>query len=371
MRIGYFSADFREHAVSHLLAGLIEHHDRSRFEVTGFAFGREGNDAMTARLAAAFDAFVDVRTRSDSDVALLARELEIDVAVDLMGYTQEARPNIFAHRAAPVQVGFLGYPGTMGAPCFDYLVADATLIPGAGRQHYAEAIAYLPHSYQPNDRTRRIADRTPGRDELGLAGAGFVFCCFNNGYKILPATFDRWMRILGRVDGSVLWLLEDNEPAKQNLRREALRRGIRADRLVFAPLMPMPEHLARHRAADLFLDTWPYNAHTTASDALWAGLPVLTFPGDAFASRVAASLLYAAGLPELVADTAERYESLAAELATDPGRLAEIRRRLARNRDSAPLFDIRRYATHIEAAFTAMFERNQAGLPPAHHFVPV
>jgi len=357
IRIGYFSADLHEHAVSHLIAGLIERHDRSRFEVAAFSFGRDRNDGMSRRLSAAFDEVIDVRARSDSDVAMLARAMEIDVAVDLMGFTQDARTNIFAHRAAPIQVNFLGYPGTMGAEYIDYLIADTTLIPETQRQHYAEAIAYLPHSYQPNDAARRIADRAFSREELGLAQADFVFCCFNNGYKITPGTFDRWMRILGRVAGSVLWLLEDNALATRNLRKEAVRRGVSADRLVFAQLVPLPEHLARHRAADLFLDTLPYNAHTTASDALWTGLPVLTCPGETFAGRVAASLLNAVQLPELIARTTEEYESLAIDLATRRDRLNEVRQKLVRNLRTTPLFDIQLFARHIEDAYAQMHER--------------
>ena len=362
IRIGYFSADFREHACARLFVGLFERHDRSRFEAIAFSFGSATNDAMRQRLSAAVDEFIDVRTRSDSDVALLARERRIDIAVDLMGYTQEARTGIFALRAAPIQVNFLGYPGTMGAGFMDYLIADATLIPQSRRQNFAEAIAYLPGSYQPNDDRRQSPERIFSREELGLAPDDFVFCCFNNNYKITPSTFDSWMRILEHVDGSVLWLLEDNELATRNLRREATRRGVSADRLVFAPLVPQAEHLARHRAADLFLDTLPYNAHTTASDALWAGLPVLTCLGETFAGRVAASLLAAVRLPELVTRTPEQYERLAIELATNPEKLTRITEALVANRRTTPLFDTRSFAQHIEAAYTVMYERYHAGL---------
>ena len=369
IRIGYFSADFREHACARLFVGLFERHDRSRFEVTAFSFGPDTNDAMRQRVSAAVDEFIDVRARSDSDVALLARARRIDVAVDLMGFTQEARTNIFALRAAPIQVNFLGYPGTMGAGFMDYLVADATLIPQTSRQHFAEAVAYLPGSYQPNDDRRQSPERAFGREELGLAAADFVFCCFNNNYKITPRTFDSWMRILDEVDGSVLWLLEDNELATRNLRHEATRRGVSADRLVFAPLVPQAEHLARHRAADLFLDTLPYNAHTTASDALWAGLPVLTCRGETFAGRVAASLLTAVRLPELVTSTAEQYERLAIELATNPEKLMRIREALVSNRRTTPLFDTRSFTKHIEAAYAAMCERYHAGLAHGNIYV--
>jgi protein O-GlcNAc transferase len=366
IHVGYFSADLHDHATSRLIAGLFEAHDRSRFRTTAFSFGPDTGDAMRKRLSAGLDSLIDVRDRTDLEVAMMARDLEVDIAVDLKGFTQHARTDIFALRAAPIQVGFLGYPGTMGAAYIDYLIADATLVPEAHRQHYAESIAYLPNSYQPNDDTRRIAERLLGREESGLERAEFVFCCFNSCYKITPETFDAWMRILGRVDGSVLWLLEDNALAASNLRKEAAQRGVSPDRLVFAPLLPQPEHMARHRLADLFLDTLPCNAHTTASDALWAGLPVLTCPGETFAGRVAASLLNGVRLPELIAGTPEQYEELAVGLATDPRRLKDIGRTLAHNVRIAPLFDIRLLARHLEAAYTAMHERYMDDAPPDH-----
>jgi protein O-GlcNAc transferase len=366
IHVGYFSADLHEHATSHLIAGLFEHHDRSRFRITAFSFGPDTGDAMRKRLSVGLDNLIDVRDRTDIDVALLARDLGVDIAVDLKGFTQHARTNIFALRAAPIQVSFLGYPGTMGARYIDYLIADGTLVPETHRQHYVEAIAYLPNSYQPNDDTRRIADRLFSRADLGLRAAEFVFCCFNSCYKITPETFDAWMRILGRVDGSVLWLLEDNALAASNLRKEAAQRGVGPDRLVFAPLLPQPEHLARHRAADLFLDTFPCNAHTTASDALWTGLPVLTCLGETFAGRVAASLLNGVRLPQLIAQTSEQYEDIAIGLATDPRRLKDIGRTLVHNVRSAPLFDIRLFARHLEAAYTAMHERYMEDALPDH-----
>ena len=369
VRIGYFSADFHEHATAHLVAELFERHDKAKFELTAFSFGPDMNSPMRKRISVAFDHFIDVRERSDQEVASLAQTREIDIAVDLKGFSQNGRPGIFALRAVPVQVSFLGYPGTMGAEYFDYLIADATLIAESDRRHYVEKIAYLPHSYQVNDTQRIIPDAPIRREQLGLPDTGFIFCCFNNSYKITPGTFDRWMRILGRIRGSVLWLLQDNEWAEANLKKEAERRGIGADRLIFAPRTPLPEHLARHRSADLFLDTLPYNAHTTASDALWAGLPVLTCPGGTFAGRVAASLLNAIRLPELIAETPERYEALAVELATNPDKLREIRRRLANNRLVQPLFDIELYTKHLERAYTTMYERHRAGLPPEHIYV--
>lgn len=370
LRIGYFSADFHDHATTFLMAGLFEQHDKAKFELIGFSYGPDKNDAMRKRVAAAFDRFIDVRARSDLEIAQLARELEVDIAVDLKGFTQDARPGIFALSAAPIQVSYLGYPGTMGADYMDYLLADPVLIPAESRPSYQEKVVRLPHSYQVNDNQRRIADSAPTRTQAGLPDQGVVFCCFNNSYKITPATFDGWMRILQQVNGSVLWLLDDNPAATRNLRRAAEARGIDAARLVFAPRLPMEEHLARHRLADLFLDTQPYNAHTTASDALWAGLPVLTCPGPAFASRVAASLLAALDLPELIASDQARYESLAVSLASEPERLQQVRQKLVRNRLTAPLFNTSLFARHIEQAYCAMMERQGRGLPPEDFDVP-
>ncbi len=368
IRVGYFSADFHVHATTQLIAELFETHDRSRFEITLFSFGPESNDAMRMRLRAAGNDFLDVRGQSDELIAQLARERRIDLAVDLKGFTKDGRTGIFARRAAPLQLNYLGYPGSMSADYIDYLIADRTLVPEEGRRHYAEKIVFLPDSYQPNAQ-RSIAAREFSRQELGLPPEGFVFCCFNNNYKIAPGTFSIWMNILKRIAGSVLWLLGDNPGAADNLRREALERGVRAERLIFAPRFSLEDHLARHRAADLFLDTLPYNAHTTASDALWADLPVLTCIGETFAGRVAASLLTAVGLPELIASSAAQYEQLAVELAMHPQRLADLKRKLAANRATAPLFNSGRYAKHLEAAYALIYERYQAGLPPDHLFV--
>ena len=370
IRIGYFSADFHDHATAYLIAGLLESHDRSRFELFAFSFGPDSQGAMRSRLRGACDEFIEVRRQSDLDVACLARQRELDIAVDLKGFTQDHRAGIFALRAAPVQVNFLGYPGTMGANYMDYLIADHTLIPEASRRHYTEKIVYLPDSYQINDDKRVISDRVFRRTELGLPASGFVFCCFNNPFKITPETFGSWVRILSRVPGSVLWLFEDNEAVVRHLRREAASRGLDPERLVFARLMDLPDHLARHRAADLFIDTWPCNAHTTASDALWAGLPVLTCPGESFASRVAASLNAAIGLPELIAATPQEYEDLAVVLACDPVRLGGVKRRLAERRLDGPLFNTRLYAKRLELAYTMMHERRRANLPPDHLLVP-
>lgn len=367
IRVGYFSADFRDHAVSLLTAELFETHDRSRFEVTAFAFGPRADYAVSARLERAFDRFVDVRDRSDREVALLAREFGIDIAVDLGGFTESARPQIFALRAAPIQINYLGYPGTMGAQYMDYLIGDRTVIPQDQQHHYTEKIIYLPGSYLPNDSTRSIADTKFTREDLGLPPAGFVFCCFNNSYKIGPDVFDRWIRMLRRTENSVLWLSANNPAAVRNLRREASLRGIDAERLIFAGrVASQPEHLARLRAADLFLDTLPYNAHATAVDALWAGLPVLTCPGHAFAGRVAASLLRAIDLPELIAATPTEYEALGAHLAANPAQLARIRQKLAHNRAVAPLFDTVQFAKNLEFAYIEVYERHVAQLPPEH-----
>jgi predicted O-linked N-acetylglucosamine transferase (SPINDLY family) len=366
IRIGYFSADFYNHATSYLMAELFEQHDRSRFEILGFSFGPPAADEMGRRVAAAMDRFLDVRAMSDTEIAQLSRSLEIDIAVDLKGYTRDHRAGIFAERAAPIQVSYLAYPGTMGAPYIDYLIADRTIVPDDLRQHYSERIVALPDSYQPNDSHRRISSHPASRAAEQLPDAAFVFCCFNNAYKITPSVFDSWMRILSRVDGSVLWLLEENAATSSNLHAEALRRGVSADRILFAQPVALPEHLARLSLADLFLDTLPYNAHTTASDALWSGLPVLTRIGETFAGRVAASLLRAVGLPELITNTAQEYEQLAIDLAREPERLRALRDRLKANRNTAPLFDTPAYTRHLEAAYIAMYWRRTAGLAPDH-----
>jgi predicted O-linked N-acetylglucosamine transferase (SPINDLY family) len=364
MRIGYYSADFRNHAGMSLMAGLFELHDRSRFDIYGFSFGPDTGDEMRKRVAAAFDHFIDVRAMSDCEVAKLSRELGIDIAVNRAGYTEDSRTGIFAERAAPIQINYLAYPGTMGVDYIDYVIVDRMVIPMERQADFTEKVVYLPHSYQANDSKRKISDRQFTRQELGLPENEFTFCCFNNNYKILPATFDGWMRILKAVDGSVLWLLEESPTASANLCKEAEQRGVDSSRLVFAKRMPSDEHLARHRHANLFIDTLPYNAHTTTSDALWAGLPVLTCMGNSFASRVAASLLNAIDLPELITHTHEEYEAKAIELATNPDKLREIKNKLDRNRLTTPLFDTKLFTKHIEAAYEAMYARYRAGLPP-------
>jgi protein O-GlcNAc transferase len=367
IKIGYFSADFRSHPVALLAAGMFEHHDRSRFEVTAFAFGPEANDTLQARLMKAFDRFVDVRRRSDIEVANLAREMGIDIAVDLNGVTQHCRAKIFALRAAPLQINYLGYPGTMGGPYMDYLIGDRTVIPRAQQAHYTEKIIYLPDSFIPFDSSYAIADKTFTRAELGLPTEGLVFCCFNNTYKITPTIFDSWMRILTRIEKSVLWLSQANATAARNLCKEAARRGVDPGRLIFAERWAsLPEHLARLRAADLFLDTLPYNAHATAVDALWAGLPVLTCEGQSFAARVAASLLRTLEVPELITGSSSQYEETAIGLAQHPVRLLQLRTRLAQNRSCTALFDTARYTRNLEAAYEQIYQRYHADAPPEH-----
>jgi predicted O-linked N-acetylglucosamine transferase (SPINDLY family) len=366
IRVGYFSADFHNHATGYLMAELFELHDKSQFELVGFSFGPIVNDEMRQRLEKSFDQFIESDRNFDIEVAKLSRDLKIDIAVDLKGFTQDARTGIFAHRAAPIQVNYLGYPGTLGADYIDYIIADKTLISPELQSCYSEKVIYLPDSYQVNDRKRLISEREFTRQELGLPESSFVFCCFNNNFKILPATFEGWMRILRAVEGSVLWLLQDNSWALKNLKKEAEKQGVAPDRLVFAERLPLPEHLARHRQADLFLDTFPCNAHTTTSDALWVGLPVLTLMGESFGSRVAASLLNAVGLPELITSTQEEYEALAIELALNPLKLADAKLKLANNRLTAPLFDTPLFAKSLEAAYIKMYEQYQADLEPEH-----
>ncbi len=369
IRVGYFSADFRDHATMYLMAGLFDAHDRERLEIVALSYGPDSDGPMRRRLKNSETQFIDVRAQSDQEIALLSRRLELDVAVDLNGFAHGGRPGIFACRAAPVQVSYLGYPGTLGLESMDYLIADAIVVPAKQREHYREKIIYLPHSYQVNDSTRSVAGRGYTREEVGLPSHDFVFSCFNQSYKITPGTFDLWMRILQRVDQSVLWLLEENATATENLRREARARGVDSHRLIFAGHLLLDQHLARHRLADLCIDTLPYNAHTTASDALWAGLPVLTLIGTSFAARVAASLLNAVGLPELVTVDPIEYEELAVALARNPARLREIRQRLDNALRTAPLFDTRQTTMHVEAAYAHIHAGYVAGKPLAHVWV--
>jgi len=359
--IGYASADFHDHATAHLMAGLFAAHDRSRFEIRLYSYGRADASEWRQRLVDGADAFVDVAPLSLCEAAGRIRTDGVDVLVDLKGFTRDGRPELFALRPAPVQINYLGYPGTMGAAWYDGYVTDAVCSPPGSEAHFAERLVYLPDSYQVNDRNQAIADSAPSRADCDLPERGFVYCCFNQTYKIEPALFDAWMRILDRVPGSVLWLFRSHPEVEVNLRREAERRGVEPARLVFADKLPKAEHLARHRHADLFLDTLRVNAHTTASDALWAGVPVLTAPGETFQARVAASLLHAVGLPELVVPDLVAYEETAVRLATVPDELAALRQRLADNRLSCPLFDTARYARHLERAFDLVWEAAARG----------
>jgi len=364
IRIAYFSSDFREHATAYLIAGLIERHDRTRFDIIGISFGADDGGNMRRRLVDAFRQFHDVRTLSNPAAEALLNGLDIDIAVDLHGYTRGSRPELLCGRIAPIQVNYLGYPGTMGADFIDYVVADAVTVPFDQQPFYTEKIVHMPICYQVNDDRRVVADQTPTRRDAGLPEQGFVFCSFNNVYKITLPFFNVWMHLLNAVPGSVLWLLGDSPTLMSNLRREAQARKVDPTRLIFAGRAPLAEHLARHRLADLFLDTLPYNAHTTASDALWAGLPVLTCRGRAFAGRVAASLLHAVGLPELVTDSLAAYEAMALRLVTEQAQLAAIRAKLARNRLTYPLFDTDLFRRHIEAAYTRMWDIWQRGESP-------
>jgi len=365
------SGDFRQHVIGYLLAELIELHDRDRFEVIGVSFGIDDRSDIRARLVGAFDRFIDVIAVSDAEVAKLVRDSDVDIAVDLMAHTRDARMRIFAHRPAPIQVNYFGYAGTMGAAFFDYIVGDRIVLPFEHAPYYSEHIVQLPEGFFANDSRRVIAPQMPTRSAAGLPERGFVFCCFNNSVKIQPAIFDVSMRLLRTVPASGRWLSLRNPSARDNLVREAAARGVEGERLVFAQHAPrIEDHLARHRLADLFLDTMPYNAHATAADALWAGLPVLTCAGNAFASRVGASLLHAVGLPELVTQNLADYEALALRLASDAALLAGIRQKLARNRRSEPLFNTSRLRRHLEAAYTTMWNRYQNGERPRAFAVP-
>lgn len=364
IKVAYVASGFHKHPTAYLTAELLEIHDRSRFEIFGISLGPDDQSEIRARLIRAFDHFFDVRSKSDHDVARLLNELRIDIAIDRSGYTTNARPGIFAERAAPIQVNYIGFPGTLGTKFYDYVVADATVLPFDRQPFFKEKIVHLPNSYLVNDSKRSIASRTPTRSEVGLPEKGMVFCCFNNSYKITPPVFDVWMRLLRQVEGSVLWLFCDRATAENNLRREAAARGVDPERLIFARRSELADHLARHRLADLFLDTLIYNAHTTAADALWMGVPVITCLGSSFAGRVAASLLHAIGLSDLVTTSLEEYESLALLIAQQPSLLKEFRDRLERNRNSYPLFATDRYRRSLESAYLRMWQNWQEGRAP-------
>jgi len=364
IRLGYLCADYYSHPLAHLIVDFLERHDRSAFELAAYSVAPDDRSDLRLRLEAAFDRFIDLRAVDDDDAALRIYNDGTDILIDLTGYAENGRTRILASRPAPIQVNGIGYTGTSGADFIDYIIADPFVAPMDQQLHYAERLVHLPHCYMPSDGKRKTADRMPARAQLGLPADGFVFCCFNNRYKIAPRFWDIWMRLLLAVPGSVLWLLEGRTFVKENLWREAARRGVTPDRLVFTTPTPLPEFLALNSLADLFLDTLPYNAHTTANDALWAGLPVLTCAGSTFAGRVAGSLLRAVGLPELVTSSPHDYEQLALKLARTPGLVTKLRERLARQRATPPLFDMARYTRDLEDAYRKMWDILRQGLPP-------
>jgi protein O-GlcNAc transferase len=374
IRIAYVSPDLREHPVSHLMCGIFERHDKSRFETIAISLGVDDGSRLRGRILNAFDEFVDARDWTAERTARWMREREIDIAIDLGGYTSDTRTAVFAWRPAPVQVNYLGYPGTMGVDYYDYILADRHIIPAAHKGFYDEQVVYLPDAYLPVDDSVQIAERTPTRAECGLPDEGVVFCSFSHDYKITPPVFDVWMRLLAQVPGSVLWLASRGDTTQANLRKEAALRGIAPERLVFAGRVPRVEdHLARYRQADVFLDTHPYNAHTTAADALMAGLPVVTYMGNSFPSRVAGSLVRAAGLPDLATDSLAGYEALALALAQDPTRRAALRTHLLQRAEGQALCDTDGFRRHLEAAYIAMWRAAQLGgaadalSPPLSH----
>ena len=370
IRIGYFSPDFREHPVSDLIVELLEIHNRNEFEIHAFSCGRDTQDKMNLRIKAGVDHFHDVHMKPDQEIAMLARSLEIDIAIDLGGFTQGSRTGVFSMSAAPIQTCYLGYPGTMGSDYIDYLICDHIVIPDDKQNYYLENLVYMPNSYMVNDSQIKPSDKTFTRKDLNLPAKGFVFCCFNSIYKITPEVFGGWMRILKAVNDSVLWLTKSNKTAIENLKQEAVKLGIDENRLIFASRLELKEdHLKRIQSADLFLDTLPFNAHTTTSDALRVGLPVLTCIGESFTSRVAASLLNAVNLPELITTSQEEYEALAIELATNSKKYRAIKDRLVSNLPTAPLYNTPLFTKHIESAYKTMYERHREGLDPDNIYV--
>lgn len=365
IRLAYVSPDLREHPVGHLMAGVFEHHDRSRFELIGISLGIDDKSRLRGRMLKAFDRFIDAKTMNPTQIAQLMRSLEVDIAVDLAGYTADSHPEILAQRPAPVQVNFLGYAGSMGVDYMDYLIADRHVIPREHWPYYSEKIVYLPDAYLPTDGSVEIPDQIPQRAEYGLPESGLVFCAFSHDYKISPKVFAIWMRLLKRTPGSVLWLMSRSEISQKNLWAAGEAQGVDASRLIFATRVPRVEdHLARYRLADFFLDTYPYNAHTTAADALMAGIPVVTCMGEAFHARVAGSLVHAAGMPELATHSLADYEALALALAAQPERVARLKARLNAGRASSPLFDTANYCRNLEAVYIAMWRKCRLGSAP-------
>ena len=371
IRVAYVSADFREGPLATLMTSVFERHDQHKIETIGVSLGADDGSAARHRLQKAFGRFIDLHDKSDAEITSLLRQMQIDIAVDLMGYTEGGRPGIFKQRPAPIQVNYLGCPGTVGADWLDYLIADRAVVPEGERHFYSEKLVYLPDTYLPRDTACRPSAVRPTRADEGLPETGFVFASFNNTYKLNPVMFDIWMRLLRAVEGSVLWLPASNPAAMGILTREAIARGVAPERIVFARFKKESEHhLARVQLADLFLDTLPYNAHTTASDALWAGVPVLTCVGKTFAGRVAASLLRSLELPDLITETLADYEAAALRLAADPEALGAIRQTLERHRMARPTFDEARFARHLETAFRSMWERWRRGDAPESFRVP-
>ncbi len=367
IRIGYFSPDFRDHAVSHLTLQLLESHSRDKFETYAFAFGYSApTDTLRPKLVKAFDHFIDINQKNDLEVINLARELKIDIAIDLAGITSESRVAIFAGRAAPIQVNYLGFTGTLGSSCHDYIITDPVVAPDDSLEHFTEKVVHIP-CVMPYDSRHDIEAKMPTRESAGLPAEGFVFCSFNQCFKITPEIFDSWMRIMLKVPRSCLWINQARPQAMTNYKKEAEARGVSPDRIIFAPrVTEMEGHLARLKCADLFLDTFPYNAHTSAIDALWAGVPLITRMGGTFASRMAGSLVKSIGLGDLIVRDIEEYEALAVDLANNPAKLSAIRQRLSQNRLSHPLFNSQLYLRSYEQALSIMHERHYEGLPPVH-----
>ena len=366
IRVGYVSGEFRNHATTHLMAGVWESHDKETFEIYGFDNGWDDQSDYRARIADSFTQKFDITKLPTSTACELINKNEIDILVNLNGYFGESRQDIFSSKPSPISVNYLGFPGTIGSKCIDYIVADKIVIPEQSKGFYAEKIVYLPFSYQANDNKKKLSTKPVSRNGSNLPAEGFIYCCFNNNYKITPPIFMAWMRILSKSNNSYLWLLADNGSAKQNLQREAKTQGIDPARLLFAERVGLDEHISRHQLADLFLDTLPYGAHTTASDALWGGVPLLTVKGNTFPGRVGASLLEAVGLPEMITHSVEEYEAKAIFLANNPLDLAAVRTKLSANRLTKPLFDTKLFTEHLELGFSMMYDRYRAGLPPDH-----
>ncbi len=369
IRIGYFSADFRQHAMMDLLIRLFENHNKEKFEIIGFAFNPGIKDGTTEKISKYFNKFYHVENKSDDWIVSLSKDHKIDIAIDLMGYTKNNRRNIFKKRLAPIQINYLGYPGTMGVKYMDYIIADKILIPKINQKYFCEKIVYLPDSYQPNDYDKSVSKNKFTREKLGLPENSFIFCCFNNSHKILPFIFSSWMNILKKTDNSVLWLLSDNEESRQNLFLEAIKNGVNSERLIFAKRFSGKDHRARIKFADLFLDTFPYNAHVTASESLWANVPILTMQGNTFASRVASSLLTVLNLQELITTNIKDYENLAIELASNKYKMQNIKEKLLQNVLKSNLFNINIYIKNIEKAYLEIYERNKKNLPPENIYI--